>query len=200
MTARQRWVRRLIGRLGAALAVSGRLSYWRYRLVLGQLPIACVDIVAVRQTARGYEVGLIERRDERGDLRWAMIGGGVHRNETVEEAIVRQVRITLGDGAVVELPGDRVRPHAIGQYFPTRRPGFGYDPRKHAISLSYRVGVSGPLVPMDEAVSFAWFAVGDLPPGSAFGYDHELVVEQLVESLRDDGAGDAAEAPPAGSR
>jgi ADP-ribose pyrophosphatase YjhB (NUDIX family) len=175
--------RSFLGRLSASLAVSGRLPYWRYRLVLGQVPIACVDVLPVRETETGWEVGLIKRRDEHGRLRWAMVGGGVHRDETLAEAIERHVAITLGDGVTFELLGEEEHPHAVGQYFPSRRSGFGHDPRKHAIALSYRVRVSGPVVPMDEAAAFAWFARDALPPASDFGYGHELVVARLVAAL-----------------
>lgn len=188
--------RALLGRLSARLAVEGPLPYWRYRLVLGQLPIVCVDVLPVRETSRGFEVGLIKRHDRDGQLRWAMVGGGVHRGETVTEAIARHVRITLGGAARVELPCDEAHPHAVGQYFPQPRAGFGHDPRKHAVALSYWARLSGPVTPLDEAVAFAWFPAEALPPADDFGFGHELTVARLVAALPErvgEGASDPAE-------
>jgi ADP-ribose pyrophosphatase YjhB (NUDIX family) len=171
--------------LSERLAIDGPLPYWRYRLLLGQLPIVCVDVLPVREADAGFEVGLIERYDRERQLRWAMVGGGVHRGETVGDAIARHVRITLGAGARAELPDGEARPHAVGQYFPQPRAGYGHDPRKHAVALSYWARLSGPVAPRDEAVGFAWFPADALPPAGDFGFGHELTVARLVATLPD---------------
>jgi ADP-ribose pyrophosphatase YjhB (NUDIX family) len=183
VTSAGRHWRALLGRLSGRLATSGPLPYWRYRLVLGQLPIACVDVLPVRETDGGFEIGLIKRHDRDRQLRWAMVGGGVHRGETVGEAIARHVRITLGDAARAELPCDEARPHAVGQYFPEPRAGYGHDPRKHAVALSYWAHLSGSVVPLDEAVAFAWFPADEIPSAADFGFGHELTVPRLVATL-----------------
>jgi ADP-ribose pyrophosphatase YjhB (NUDIX family) len=175
--------KRMLGQTSARLATHGKLPYWRHRLILGQVPIACVDLLPTRQTDGHTEVGLIKRRDEHGGIRWAMLGGGVYRGETIAEALDRHVRDTLGSDAKIELPDGQEHPPAVGQYFPRPRPGFGYDPRKHAIALSYWATLSGDTTPIGEAVSFDWFGVGAIPPDSEFGYGHELTVARLIRAL-----------------
>lgn len=173
----------VLGEVSARLAVDGRLPYWRYRLILGQVPIICVDVLPVRRTDGRYEAGLIKREDENGDLRWAMIGGGVYRGETLAIALERHVKDTLGEHAAIELLADEAFPQAVGQYFPNGRSGFGHDPRKHAVALSYWAILSGETTAMGEAKAFEWFDLAEMPAAWEFGYGHEMTVARLVKSL-----------------
>jgi ADP-ribose pyrophosphatase YjhB (NUDIX family) len=175
--------KRVLGRVSARLARYGKLPYWRYRLLLGQVPIACVDLMPVRQRNGRTQIGLIKRRDERGGVRWAMLGGGVWRGETIAAALDRHVKETLGEEATIELPDGQEHPPAVGQYFPQLRPGFGHDPRKHSIAVSYWAALSGETTAMGEAEDFDWFDLAAIPPDSEFGYGHELIVARLVENL-----------------
>jgi ADP-ribose pyrophosphatase YjhB (NUDIX family) len=161
----------------------GRLPYWRYRLILGQVPIACVDILLVRTDVTPYQVGLIKRFDENQEMRWAMVGGAIHRGETVTEAVRRHVRDTLGPRATIELATGEGRPQALGQYFPTPRPGYGHDPRKHAIAVSYWGRFAGQAVAMGEAEAVGWFEVDDVPALTEFGYGHGEVVATILEAI-----------------
>ena len=177
------WWRWAIGRASKRFAANGHLPYWRYRLILGQVPIACVDILPAELGTASVRVGLIKRRDEHGHLRWAMIGGGVHRNETLGEAIDRHVKETLGKDACLELPRDEAYPDAVGQYFPSPRAGYGHDPRKHAIALTYWGTLSGPIAVGGEAEDFKWFDASSVPDQSAFGYGHGITVTRVMAAL-----------------
>jgi ADP-ribose pyrophosphatase YjhB (NUDIX family) len=114
-----------------------------------------------------------------------MIGGGIFRNETILEALDRHVKTTLGVRAAISLPSDEAHPHVVGQYFPTMRLGYGHDPRKHAVALSYWAEFRGEASPMGEAHDFSWFRLSQIPDDASFGYGHEIVVRRLIRLVED---------------
>lgn len=145
-----------------------------YALVEASVPIACVDFVPYRDTARGErEIGLILRESPFGQV-WCHLGGRIGRGETIRGALLRHADDTLG--VSLDLPDDP-QPDYVYQWFPPEnRPmdagelTYGDDPRKHAIGLSY-VHASGDPAPQNEALEFAWFRLDALPdplrPGCA---------------------------------
>jgi ADP-ribose pyrophosphatase YjhB (NUDIX family) len=170
---------------GSLWEVSGPVPYWRYRLIRRQVPIACVDVMPVRLQSGLYEVGFIKRVDENGEVKWAMIGGGVYRNETVIDAMRRHVQESLGPDAHIQAPCEE-QPHAAGQYFPKPRRGYGTDPRKHSIALSYWTFFEGtPAVTGREAEDFDWFAIEAIPRDEEFGYGHGPIAHRVVIALID---------------
>lgn len=151
-----------------------------YALVERSMPIACVDFVPRRDTARGVEVGLILRESPFGRV-WCHLGGRVQRGETIAAAIQRHALDTLATRAV--LTSDP-QPDYVYQWFPpeiTPDDGipYGVDPRKHAIGLSFVVAIEGAPQPRNEAIDFAFFPLDELPdplwPGSGYLIDRMLV-------------------------
>jgi ADP-ribose pyrophosphatase YjhB (NUDIX family) len=111
-----------------------------------------------------------------------MVGGGVYRGETLAEAVGRQLRETLGPGVSWEDP-DYKRPDAIGEFFPDGRPGYGHDPRKHAIAPTWLVAIEGELVPDgDEAKALRWFPRDALPPDDEIGFGHAETIHRVLAS------------------
>ena len=86
--------------------------------------------------------------------------------------------MTLGPGVTWERP-DFSRPEMIGQYFPMARGTAGYDPRKHAIGLTYRVALSGEPSPLGEALDFRWFPETAIP-FEEVGFGQEHVIRGLL--------------------
>jgi ADP-ribose pyrophosphatase YjhB (NUDIX family) len=109
-----------------------------------------------------------------------MVGGGVHAGETLSEAIERHVRTTLGDDVHHDAI-ETAQPGAVGEYLPVMREGYGFDPSKHAIAVSYIVELSGRVEPRDEALDFSWFKATDIPPPEEIGFGHHLVIARLLE-------------------
>jgi hypothetical protein len=145
------------------------------------LPITCVDVLPVRPVNGGVEAGLI-LRDTPDGRRWCLIGGRILHNESIREAILRQLTSTLGDGVRCSLD-DHPKPEHVAEYFSERRAGELHDPRQHALGLSFIVVVSGPIEAKGEAIEFRWFRPGELPPSDDFGFGQRVVVEALLERL-----------------
>jgi ADP-ribose pyrophosphatase YjhB (NUDIX family) len=131
------------------------------------VPIACVDLVPVRRQGAESRIGLIQRLTPfDGRSMWCQIGGRIRLDETVRAALLRHLGETL-TGASWDPPADP-QPDYVMQWFsspPDDAPvGYGLDPRRHAVALSFRVVLSGdPLVvPGGEALAFAWLTADDL--------------------------------------
>jgi len=145
------------------------------------VPIACVDVLPVRPITGGVEIGLILRDTPVGQ-RWCLVGGRIRLNESIREAVLRQLTSTLGDGVQCSLT-KRLHPDHVAEYFSDRRDGELQDPRQHAIGLTYIVVVAGVLQARGEAIGFRWFTPDALPPTGDFGFGQRSVVEALLERL-----------------
>jgi ADP-ribose pyrophosphatase YjhB (NUDIX family) len=159
----------------------GRLPRALYELVTRLVPIACIDLLPRRTRGQATELGLIQRHDASGAVVWCLLGGGVHRHESLSEAAARHLRTTLGPGVTWQEP-DYAHPATVGEYFPEQRPGAGHDPRKHAIALTYVVTLDGELSARGEALDFRWFAPADLPL-AGMGFGQGAVVRRLLGAL-----------------
>ena len=146
------------------------------------VPIACVDIIPLRTPASSdsMSIGLIRRHTPHQGERWCVVGGRVLRNESLAEAVTRHLHETLGS----EIDFDTSSaPLFIAEYFTTRRPGFLYDPRQHAIAATYAFEIRGEPRASGEASRFQWFHSASLPPRDEFGFQQDLVVEKALTAL-----------------
>jgi len=145
------------------------------------LPIACVDVFLYRRRAKAIEIGLILRDVPHQGRRWCLVGGRLRRNERLEGAIHRQVRETLGAAARC-MPRTPLVPLFIAEYMPRRVRGTLYDPRQHAIGLTYAAHVAGRIAAEGEAFDFRWFDAGalrELP----IGFDQDQVIGACLKRL-----------------
>ena len=139
------------------------------------VPIVCVDVAPVLRDDAGEvtHVGFIQRTAPFSeDLVWCHIGGRVNLGESLAGALRRHLLETLGEAAVVDL-GPDPQPAHVMQYFrnaPDPDSAHGWDPRKHAVGLTYVATIPAHAAALVAAVaggegaSFAWFPVADLPP------------------------------------
>ncbi len=107
------------------------------------MPILCVDVVPVQMVSGSVlKYGLITRPfPSSGQVVHCQIGGRVNRLETIRDAIIRHVVDAL-PLAEFDLPDDP-QPDYVMQWFPAAdQSRFGHDPRKHAVSLSFRLEIS----------------------------------------------------------
>jgi len=108
---------------------------------------------------------LIKRARPPFEGMYALPGGFVEYGETVEEAVVREVREETGLGTTIK--------GLVGVYSDSDR-----DPRGHTISVVFELEViDGELKGGDDAASAELFMLDNLPK---LAFDHEKIIHDLV--------------------
>lgn len=134
-------------------------------------PALAVDCVVFGLDDDDLKVLLIRRGMEPFLGRWALPGGFVHMDETVEEAARRELREEAGiDRAVLE------QFHVFSS--------IDRDPRERVVSVAHvaLVKLSDHSVrAATDAREAAWFGVDDLPK---LAFDHDVIVEMAIGKLR----------------
>lgn len=168
------------------LGWSGRLPKALYSLATRLVPVPCVDVLPYQVLDEDVvQIGLIQRLDAHGQVAWNMVGGGIHRRESVAEAAARHIRETLGPDVTWD-DSCFSNPITVGEYFPVRCAASGYDPRKHAIAPTYAVPISGEVSTGGEAISFRWFSEDDLPL-DAVGFGQANVIRHMLPLMGREG-------------
>jgi len=153
------------------------LSDEAYNLVMASVPIVCVDVL-LSPKGDPQRVGLIHRATYDGGDGWCLAGGRVLKNEHLADAVDRHVRATLGEGISVDRSTLEFR--TVIEYFSEPLEGEFYDPRKHAVALTYTAFCDGEAEALGEAFKFQWFNLSELPHVS-FGFGQGEVVARLLE-------------------
>jgi 8-oxo-dGTP diphosphatase len=131
-----------------------------------------VDIVVFRLRAEALQVLLIKRRNPPFERLWALPGGFVLADETLEAAACRMLESETG------VP----RPSFIEQLYTFGDPG--RDPRGRVISVTYYAALppgEGQLVAGDDTLDARWFALSDLPK---LAFDHTRIIAYARTRLR----------------
>jgi len=144
------------------------------------LPIVTVDALVLEESDPP-RVGLILRETPEG-RRWNLVGGRIRRGESVAEALRRELHDALGERAEFDLDPDP-QPAFVAQYGPFEREPFARDPRKHAVGLTFAVGVRGEVEPQHEALDFRWFELAALPPREEWGFEQDRVAEATLRAV-----------------
>lgn len=156
----------------------------KWREIEALMPISCVDILPWRRFPDGKaRVLLIRRRDQEGALRWNLTGGRIRIDETVANAVKRHIHETLGVGLHWQRQDFRY-PDVIGEYLRKVTTGYGFDPRHHAIGLSYSLECDGDVVAAGDARACAYFAVDCLPDPDEIGFSQANIIYQLAEAVK----------------
>ena len=132
-------------------------------------PAVTVDIVLFHRAKRGSHVLLIKRRREPFKDQWALPGGFVDENESLEAAAARELREETGlDGIQLEQIG------AFGEP--------GRDPRGHTVSIAFGALIDDlpDTEAADDAEEVAWQVVAR-PPALAF--DHKKILRVAYERI-----------------
>lgn len=134
-------------------------------------PAVTVDCVVFGVEAETLRVLLIERGLEPFLGSWALPGGFVQIDETLEAAARRELREETG-----------IEEAFLEQLFTFGDPG--RDPRGRTITVSYFALVSpdAEVARADtDASSVAWHSVNNLPP---LAFDHSRILEAAVQRLQ----------------
>lgn len=134
-------------------------------------PALTVDCVVFGLDEDDLKVLLIERALEPFVGQWALPGGFVQMNETLEEAAMRELRDETGLA--------RVYLEQLYTYGAIDR-----DPRDRVVSVAYYALVKlgdHRVQAATDARDAAWFAATDLP---TLAFDHESIVDDALERLK----------------
>ena len=150
------------------IAMSGQYSYEYPR------PMVTVDAVVFTERADKREVLLIERKNDPFAGAWALPGGFVETDETLEAAVVRELAEETGlTGVTLE------QFHSFGDP--------GRDPRGRNITVAYAGVVDWRACTpkaADDAAAVRWFPLDALPP---LAFDHAIIVEYALRWLDEAG-------------
>lgn len=131
-------------------------------------PSVAVDIVLLAWRHNGLNVLLIQRHHEPFKGHWALPGGFVGVDESLEEAATRELAEETGIEQVI-----LSQLHTYGD--PQR------DPRGRVISVAYWGMLTGDLGNAarggDDAVEARWWPVAELPP---LAFDHDIIVADAL--------------------
>lgn len=129
-------------------------------------PSVTVDGVIIKNG----KVLLIKRKNEPFKGRWALPGGFVEYGETVEEAVLREVKEETGMDAKIK--------KLVGVYSSPDR-----DPRGHTISIAFLMEAKGEAIAGDDATEARFFDLKKLPP---LAFDHAKIIEDAVKTFNNE--------------
>jgi 8-oxo-dGTP diphosphatase len=134
-------------------------------------PALTVDCAVFGLDAAGLQVLLIQRALEPFRGRWALPGGFVHMDESIDEAARRELREETG-----------LRDVFLEQLYTFGAPG--RDPRGRVVSVAHyalvRLGDHRARAATD-ASSAAWFPVRE---ATRLAFDHDLILAKALERLQ----------------
>ncbi len=129
-------------------------------------PSLTVDGILVE----GEKILLIVRKNDPFRGRYALPGGFVDYGETVEEAMVREMKEETGLDCVVE--------SLLGVYSDPDR-----DPRGHTVSTVFTLKrIGGELAASTDALEAGFFTLGNLPK---LAFDHVKIVRDFLDLAGD---------------
>ncbi|QGY46824.1 NUDIX domain-containing protein [Maribellus comscasis] len=123
-------------------------------------------IVFVREKNSTF-VLLIERGREPFKNKWALPGGFIEMDETLEQACIRELEEETG-----------LKVEKITQF--KTYDAIDRDPRHRTISVVHSVELKEkePVKGSDDAAHAAWFPIDDLPE---LGFDHQQILNEFFE-------------------
>lgn len=175
--------------IGRSIAAEGyidgrsHLTDSAYELVADVVPIMCVDVIPVDVSSSGvFRLGTIIRGtgSERGKL--AIVGGRLQKNEGIEAAISRHLNASFDSPDFEFYDGNTEdTPFYLAQYKHAPHSEAGYDPTKHAIAPTYLITIDEPTSTRDEALSFQWIGLDEIP--SVTAYNHGIALQRAADFL-----------------
>ncbi len=134
-------------------------------------PALTVDIVIFAMNEDDLNVLLIRRKGEPFQGQWAIPGGFVEMDETLETSARRELEEETG-----------LKNIFLEQLYTFG--GVNRDPRERTVSVAYYALVQQKkqkVISGSDASEAKWFAVSDLPE---LAFDHQLILDTALERLR----------------
>jgi len=132
-------------------------------------PALTVDAAVFRKKKGSFEILLIQRDGPPFEGKWALPGGFVDMDETLEEAIARELEEETS-----------LRNLDLKQLHAFSTPG--RDPRGHTISVVFwgTLAQEQQVKAGDDARNAKWFDAGQLPD---LAFDHDEIVKLAFKNL-----------------
>lgn len=132
-------------------------------------PAIATDCVIFGYDGLNLQVLLIERANEPFKGAWALPGGFVQQNETVEEGALRELREETGiDHAYIK---------QLKTYSSIDR-----DPRERVISVAFYALVKDCEISAgDDTANARWFNINEVPQ---LAFDHQAILKDALQALR----------------
>ena len=128
-----------------------------------------VDAVIFYRKAKNLNVLLIKRKNEPFQDQWALPGGFLEENETMEEGAKRELEEETG-----------LKLEKLQQVGALGTPG--RDPRGRTISIAFvsLINAEPKLKANDDALDVKWFNLNDLPD---LAFDHRAIISEANSLL-----------------
>jgi 8-oxo-dGTP diphosphatase len=134
-------------------------------------PLVTVDVVMMSLRQRDLQVLLVKRRAWPYEGMWAIPGGFVNMDESLENAAKRELQEETG-----------VQDVYLEQLYTFGDPG--RDPRTRVITVVYFALLDSERLQVraaDNALDVGWFSVYNLPP---LAFDHSKILDYALNRLR----------------
>lgn len=134
-------------------------------------PAVTVDIL-VFKLIKPIQILLIERKNEPFKNKWALPGGFVDKNESLEKAAKREL----------------AEETALSNIYLKQLQTFGNpgrDPRGHTISIAYWGIIKSDEIKIaagDDASKAEWFNINDIPD---LAFDHQEIMDFAVQNIQE---------------
>ncbi|KAA0009251.1 MAG: NUDIX hydrolase [Thermoplasmata archaeon] len=143
-----------------------RSNLYKYIFFFMKKPSITVDGVIIKNG----KILLVKRKNEPFKGRWALPGGFVEYGETVEKAVLREVKEETGMDAKIK--------KLVGVYSDPAR-----DPRGHTISIVFLLEGEGDAIAGDDAIEAKFFDLNELPP---LAFDHEKIIKDAIQTYKNE--------------
>lgn len=129
-------------------------------------PAVCVDIIVLCKTNSQNFILLIERKRPPFDNCWALPGGFIEMNETLEQSALRELKEETG-----------IECDSLKQYATYGNPN--RDPRGRTVSIIYYNLLENIIEAKagDDAAKAKWFNISELP---TLAFDHNKIIEDFL--------------------
>lgn len=128
--------------------------------------------IAVLRVGKTAEILLVRRKNEPFKGMWALPGGFMEMDETLEECARRELEEETG-----------IKAGELLKFDSYDKPG--RDPRGRVITqvfvLIYKEGMGIPKA-ADDAEALAWFALDALPE---LGFDHNVIIRDVIGMMKE---------------
>jgi 8-oxo-dGTP diphosphatase len=128
------------------------------------------DICVLRSMDGNQQILLIRRGNPPFKGSWALPGGRLEANETLDQCAIREL-----------LEETDLNPTSIDHFANFSDPQ--RDPRERTVSAAYIAWVASDACPRagSDAAQIRWFSTSALPP---LAFDHDLIIQTCISVLR----------------